>query len=189
MVRLLPELCCKRHCELSAMFRDLDVIRVQLLEEVEGPFTQKCEALAAEADAAQAALAQLRTEHEQLLQQHKHLVGVHCMQAVARQPLSCADPRVELLLYVTAMLHYVARWVAGHIGYAGINVRSCAASCVLPWQIRARDALPCTPLVCCTRHVFISMVSAASAASARRTLAAQQSWPPSKPAAQHSCAS
>ena len=35
MVRLLPELCCKRHCELSAMFRDLDVIRVQLLEEVE----------------------------------------------------------------------------------------------------------------------------------------------------------
>lgn len=116
----LQELSCKHDCGLCVLFRDLDVIRVQLLEEVEGPFKQKCDALAAEAGASQAALAQLRTEHEQLLQQHKHLVGVPHMPAAAWQFLSCAGLRSELLLRVTrsAMLHHVAHFVGGHIGYA-----------------------------------------------------------------------
>eukprot|EP00878_Enallax_costatus_P029398 GHUV01031874.1.p1 GENE.GHUV01031874.1~~GHUV01031874.1.p1 ORF type:complete len:407 (+),score=149.79 GHUV01031874.1:549-1769(+) len=46
--------------------RDLDLLKVQLLEEVEAPFKAKCEAIAKEAEAAQKQFVQLRREHEAL---------------------------------------------------------------------------------------------------------------------------
>eukprot|EP00775_Hariotina_reticulata_P003829 gene3829-4086_t len=46
--------------------RDLDLLRLQLLEEVEAPFKTKCQALAQEAEAAQKQYVDLRREHEAL---------------------------------------------------------------------------------------------------------------------------
>eukprot|EP00879_Flechtneria_rotunda_P019353 GHRR01020325.1.p1 GENE.GHRR01020325.1~~GHRR01020325.1.p1 ORF type:complete len:338 (+),score=117.71 GHRR01020325.1:326-1339(+) len=46
--------------------RDLDLLRVQLLEEVEAPFRAKCDALSNEAEAAQRQFVQLRRQHEAL---------------------------------------------------------------------------------------------------------------------------
>ncbi|WIA21513.1 hypothetical protein OEZ85_000716 [Tetradesmus obliquus] len=46
--------------------RDLDLLRVQLLEEVEAPYKAKCEAIVKEAEAAQKQFVQLRREHEAL---------------------------------------------------------------------------------------------------------------------------
>eukprot|EP00882_Tetradesmus_deserticola_P033425 GHRQ01038186.1.p1 GENE.GHRQ01038186.1~~GHRQ01038186.1.p1 ORF type:complete len:279 (+),score=130.37 GHRQ01038186.1:234-1070(+) len=46
--------------------RDLDLLRLQLLEEVEAPLKAKCEVIAREAEAAQKQFVQLRREHEAL---------------------------------------------------------------------------------------------------------------------------
>eukprot|EP00882_Tetradesmus_deserticola_P008359 GHRQ01008816.1.p1 GENE.GHRQ01008816.1~~GHRQ01008816.1.p1 ORF type:complete len:202 (+),score=73.27 GHRQ01008816.1:733-1338(+) len=46
--------------------RDLDLLRLQLLEEVEAPLKAKCEVIAREAEAAQKQFVQLRREHETL---------------------------------------------------------------------------------------------------------------------------
>eukprot|EP00873_Tetraselmis_striata_P041215 jgi/Tetstr1/461479/TSEL_006585.t1 len=46
--------------------RDLELLRLKMLEEVEAPFKQKCHALAKEAEAGQEAFVRLRREHEKL---------------------------------------------------------------------------------------------------------------------------
>eukprot|EP00877_Chromochloris_zofingiensis_P010626 jgi/Chrzof1/5817/Cz16g16270.t1 len=57
--------------------RDVDVLRVQLLEEIEGPFKAKCDMLAQEAEAAQEQFVRLRREHESLQATHKAMEVRH----------------------------------------------------------------------------------------------------------------
>ncbi|KIY94471.1 hypothetical protein MNEG_13492 [Monoraphidium neglectum] len=52
---------------------DVDLMRAQLLDEVEAPHRDKCERLAKEAEAAQEAFVRLRREHESLQNAHKAL--------------------------------------------------------------------------------------------------------------------
>ncbi|GFH06935.1 uncharacterized protein HaLaN_01658, partial [Haematococcus lacustris] len=53
--------------------RDIELIKIKLMEEVEGPYKLKCDLLGKEAEAAQQNYVQLRREHEQLSAAHKNL--------------------------------------------------------------------------------------------------------------------
>ncbi|KAJ9517653.1 hypothetical protein QJQ45_025120 [Haematococcus lacustris] len=80
--------------------RDIELIKIKLMEEVEGPYKLKCDLLGKEAEAAQQNYVQLRREHEQLSAAHKNLVGV-CQHTLSH-------PRHLELRSQTEMEHLVA---------------------------------------------------------------------------------
>ncbi|KAJ9517468.1 hypothetical protein QJQ45_024927 [Haematococcus lacustris] len=113
--------------------RDIELIKIKLMEEVEGPYKLKCDLLGKEAEAAQQNYVQLRREHEQLSAAHKNLVGV-CQHTLSH-------PRHLELRSQTEMEHLVA----DHTALVS-QLRDKIAELGLPQGQSAKSPNPLDPL-------------------------------------------